>query len=609
MSIRFKTEIQCGMPPGASISSCSEVQVPIIDWNINPDPVQIIWQEGEPIPFDTTTVITFPELHELEEYSNYTDWRYAHEVQYGATEFFDVITAVDPFFVDFGVDRKAYFKLSWKNFHLLPPGQTQVLIKLLAHAKVGGNETVVEERFQTVYINNLTNSGDPGFPFLDKSIYNITYDTIQDTWIGDTLIKIHGAVEPVTFHVTPTAEPAGFGITPNPAINEAGINRLVNIASIYDTPGIFDYYVGWESNGTVWGTVIVRVHVTGISAGIQTNIKGSENFCLDDRFLKITRSNIAVDRMRMRLEMEFQLPNQSPITVVQTYENLFLTDDIVLYPGQEIQDFFHPLLDSYSDVTAPSPFGESELIHQPRLLFKMCKTSIILTEYDSNWLEYQTYNIGISYWLPGKKPKAWPWLTDFATRRSYSRSLISVCAVQEFFIKQNLHAIAGDQIDVSNIINADHWVVQLKFVRNAVPFNALDAIKRQGLRIEPTTEIQSSISVIYENQNLCADWFAFAGEYKNQPTLKSVMTENLSRNRKYKANVEMENVITLDTGWMFEEEIPQLWELMSAGVAFIRMSATNWLKVIPIGEKPLAYDSARNLHQSLVDFQIIKDER
>lgn len=608
MSIRFKKEIQCTMPPGASVSSCSEVMVPIIDWRIIPDPVQVSWQEGENLPFNTSTVITYPELHELEEYAGYTDWRYTHEAVFGSTEYYDVITEVDPNNVTFGANRKAYFQLRWKNFNLLPTGQTLLTIKLRAYAKVSGTETLIEEKTQQIFINNLTGAGNPGFPWLNKTMFEVTYDQIQDTWTGDTLITISGALDPVTFFVTPPADqPAGFEIEPNPASTTAGINRKTDIASIFDTPGIYDFYIGWTSGGFVWGTGIIRVFVTGISNGIKTNIKAKNNFCLDDKFVKITRSNPAVDRLRMILTLKFQLAGQAAETVYQSYEDVFLNNEISWYPGEEINDFFHPLLDLFAGITSESSTEGYEPLPKPKPLFAMCEARIQFQEYDSVWNEYLLYDLGISYWIPGKRPVSFPWLTSTGLRRSYFDSLISVCATRDDFLNGNLHQIAGDLVDLTEMPPVG-WLVYFQFSRDKVSFGPLDILKKSGLAIEPGIDPQRTISVMFENQNLVPDWFTFSHEHKKQPEFEFTMTEDLSANRKFKANVNREDTLTLNTGWFWESELELLTELCESNIAFIRIN-NKWIKAIPMTSKPLAYDSERSMHQQLVEFQILKDER
>lgn len=85
-------------------------------------------------------------------------------------------------------------------------------------------------------------------------------------------------------------------------------------------------------------------------------------------------------------------------------------------------------------------------------------------------------------------------------------------------------------------------------------------------------------------------------EYQHQ------IGEHLLSRERYKERVEEKRTFKLNTGWIFAEEIAVLWELVRSEQCFLKIQG-EWVKVIPISQKPLSYDSTRNLHSYVVEFQ------
>ncbi|MDO5509522.1 MAG: hypothetical protein Q4F57_02390, partial [Weeksellaceae bacterium] len=445
------------------------------------------------------------------------------------------------------------------------------------------------------------------YPALDREVYEIVYNTTEDTFIGHTLISVTGALSPVTF--TPLwAGNAGFEITPTAHHLQTSIQRTEHIASILTTPGVYDYEFSVSRNGIIYSIATIRVQVVGYMHLLRTNISSRENFCLDKNYIRLTKSASDVDRVRMTLYMQFQRRNEQPTLITQDYEYVFMQDELIIYPGQEIHDFFEDIRvdDAIPELANQGPGGHTVNHMSLRFLYSLCSVSIILQEYNSGYGAHARHEIKETHWIAGKRPVAYPYLTSSRLRRSYDASLISLCAVSHRFSAGNLHHIAAGTVDAA-VVSEPNRIVQLMFRRNQSSYAPLSILSHLNLKIEPGVNVLNPIDVIFQNQNHVADWFTFAKPHTRETEMEFVLTHNLVRNVRAKANTEETRKITLNTGWFFAEELVVLEELIKSPIAYIRIQR-DWYQAIPISKRPLHYDSERNLHQQLVEFQIVEND-
>ena len=190
-------------------------------------------------------------------------------------------------------------------------------------------------------------------------------------------------------------------------------------------------------------------------------------------------------------------------------------------------------------------------------------------------------------------------------RSTYKQSLISVSALTQEVRTRSLGQIGSNLIDLS-AIQDPLGVANFSFLRTTADetYGATTIIRKETLSLEPKPEPNGTpISALFQNQNFCPDWFSFAGEYEALVSYEHTLADNVLLSADYKAQVKTKRTYKLNTGWLFPEEIEVLWELIKSPVCFLRI-AGEWLKVIPITQKPLSFDSTRNLHSFVVEFQL-----
>lgn len=333
------------------------------------------------------------------------------------------------------------------------------------------------------------------------------------------------------------------------------------------------------------------------------------NFCLDEKKIIIRKQNPNAEFLKAHFMMVFFGYGKEEHLIEQTYEYVFFNNEVKLYPGEEVQDFF-------SEIGALEQLQINEnAVVSPKNLFKACKTDITISEYDSTGTIYKTEKLATSYFLPGRKPKAYPYLTNGVLRRTFTDSLICVSALQDEFIGRKLGEIAGNSVDTTSI-NIPKMVVNMTFRRFVADktFGERNIIKKEPLEFIPITNPTDVIDVLFQNQNFCPDWFSFSGEWEQHDDITHTLAENIQNGKDFKAHTEKKTTIKLNTGWLLEEEIPLLTELILSPLCFIRLgnigrlggidNEKKWIRAIPISKKSLVYDNLQNVRSFIVEFQI-----
>lgn len=319
-------------------------------------------------------------------------------------------------------------------------------------------------------------------------------------------------------------------------------------------------------------------------------------FCKDKDLLEV-RAKGDGDYMDMQLKIQFSGYGQQK-EVLQRYEYAFFNEKVKIDIGEEVQDFFEGIpnlrsltLNETRDITVYP-------------LYKAAVVDVVLVERSLNGEEKARYELKGLRYLPGKKPKCYPYLTQATLRSTYPESMVSLSALVKDIRSQQLVKIVSDRVRLTEV-REDYEVGNFSFLRSVadIRYSPTSIITYKGLSLEPKPGSNDRpILGIFENQNQCPDWFSFAGEWEGHVEYQHQIGEHLLSRERYKARVEEKRTFKLNTGWIFAEEIAVLWELVRSEQCFLKIQG-EWVKVIPISQKPLSYDSTRNLHSYVVEFQ------
>ncbi len=324
-------------------------------------------------------------------------------------------------------------------------------------------------------------------------------------------------------------------------------------------------------------------------------------FCLDNNPLEVKQSNASSVIAKMYLQMHFEGYGDKPYNLQQTYEQVFFQETATFYPGEEVQDFFMEV-NSFTQINT----NENEGV-VPNPLFNAASVNIVIKEFDSNDIEKKTYEFNNLYFLPGKKPVAFPYLTNSQIRTTYSDSLIMLPALGRDINTEKLKDITGVDVDVSAITN-EYAVYGLTIKRSELDriFGDRKVVDDSQIAFEPIPNPRDCIAAIFINQNHCPDWFTFSGEWEEYTELNQVLSKHTERGVDFKAKVSTKNTFKLNTGWLFEEELTLLAEMMRSKYCWIQLQG-EWVRCIPVSKKALPYDSERNVNSQIIEFQKVEE--
>lgn len=290
-------------------------------------------------------------------------------------------------------------------------------------------------------------------------------------------------------------------------------------------------------------------------------------------------------------------------SLTQQYDYVFFEDYAQMNIGEEVQDFFE-------DIPNLEVLNVSEhKLLSPKEIFSTTRVNVRAVETNFKGQTFKTHTFNDLHFLPGKKPEAFPFLTRSTLRSTYSDSLVSVCALTQDVKNLNLGQIASNLTDLSHIKNP-LGVANFAFRRSVgdQTYGANNVITKEKLSLEPKpNKHEVLIDAIFQNQNFCPDWFSFAGDYETLLNFEHHIADNILKSEDYKAFVKTKRTLKLNTGWLFPEEIDLLWELIKSPLCYLRIRG-QWVRVIPISQKPLSFDSNRNLHSMVVEFQSVSKE-
>ncbi len=157
----------------------------------------------------------------------------------------------------------------------------------------------------------------------------------------------------------------------------------------------------------------------GISA---TTISNSQDyFCLNKHHVEITKHDESVKFLQLNLDIIFEGINR---TILEGYEYVFFSDKLTVYPGKIIEVFF-------PDIDINHILNDSENFQKP-FLDNVCIVSFEIIEFDAGGNIVKRSFIEDVYFLPGKKPKAYPILSNGVVRSIYSNSFISLSKINNY---------------------------------------------------------------------------------------------------------------------------------------------------------------------------------
>lgn len=344
------------------------------------------------------------------------------------------------------------------------------------------------------------------------------------------------------------------------------------------------------SSGSV--TKNIQINLLNVQ-GIDSDFRGKPfYFALDKNKISLQKTNARAIYAVMELDMYIKGFGRE-FREKQYYEYQYFEDKIEIYPGEEIQDFFNRIKEN-----SPDDIGAWN--------YNLTIASIRITEHDDNDTEISDRRLNRLFFAPGKTPKCFPLFSDFPVRSTVSNSLISLysCNVNNTNL---LDDIFEKYTENPNVVSSRETVYPQLLHRNLFKEEWRNRIVDcKNVKFIPLPEIENPVHLFFETQNFVMEWFTVAEKYKTETEFEHLYND--AEIRGLKQGAERKDTLILNTGWILEEEIELVNQLLESRICFGFINGKK-MKLEPISKKNEMQDSEENIYSMDLEFKILEDER
>ena len=357
------------------------------------------------------------------------------------------------------------------------------------------------------------------------------------------------------------------------------------------------------TGGIINGNIEVKYDAVTITVPVELrvieffthNLQEQYNFCLDGKVINVSK-NLEVARfVRITATMKFRTPTETKELVVP-YIIPYFNDQAKLEIGIKIHRYFLK--------NRTSIFEEGKLIYHfdNKVHLYPCEASFKIEELDINQISiYEESFAGIKLY-PGKKPKLFPFLTNFAIRsRVYDSkhifSFISgLVTAEELFdinvTKNGLEAGCIARVKVERLENKITWSDEKVITAGGQTFRYFNIIEGKDV-----------VNVQWENQNLSPESITFKGLSNQSKELTHLFQENIFTGGSEKFDTTAIKTINISTGFILKSEEGLIEELMYSKFCVLEIGG-NFIKAAPSTSKIITEDKSRQLIEFDLEFKI-----
>lgn len=357
------------------------------------------------------------------------------------------------------------------------------------------------------------------------------------------------------------------------------------------------------SGGVLNGIIEVKYDAVTIQVPVElkviqfytNNFQEEYNFCLDDKIINVYK-NLEVARfVRITATMKFRTPTETSELVIP-YIVPYFKDQAKLDIGKKIHRYFIK--------NRTSIFEEGRLIYHfdNKVHLYPCEAYFKIEELDINQLPIYDESLPITKFYPGKKPKFFPFLTNFGIRsRVYDSkhifSFISgLVTAEELFdinvTKNGLEAGCIARVKVERTENKITWSDEKNLTAGG-----------QILKYYNIIEGKDLINVQWENQNLSPESITFKGQSAKSNEFTHLFQDNVFTSTTEKFDTTTVRTLNINTGFILKSEEALIEELMSSKFCILEMDG-KYITAAPSNSKIITEDKTRQLIDFDLEFKI-----
>ena len=334
-------------------------------------------------------------------------------------------------------------------------------------------------------------------------------------------------------------------------------------------------------------TVVAYIYLTGFE---------EYNFCLDNKRINFIKKDTAARFVKSTVTAYFENEDgQSTIVVPITVP--YYDDRASFDIGYKIHQYFLRLKKSVLSEPKKPTFDN-------KFWFSPAEVTIVVEELDVDYNVLNSDNVGMIRFYPGKKPKAFPILSNALVKQRIEGSKYI------FSYIQGLVDPATIAIGTANVF-PDGIVTRVKieddenkiiFPKKKV-FQITDQVQLTYLTLRKTGP--NLIHIQFENQNLVPEAFTFSGHFKNNPVYTHVYDQNLLNSIKEKFDVTKVISRTINTGFIAKACVPIIDEIIQSRLCFIEVNGVKY-RGFCTSDKIVDEDSSAELIQFDLEFLLVE---
>lgn len=333
----------------------------------------------------------------------------------------------------------------------------------------------------------------------------------------------------------------------------------------------------------------ISINLSVLQAIIHDFTNSNYFFALDKNKVILNKTNSSSTYVKMVLEMFFQGFGKEFLEN-QVYTFPFFKGSAEIYPGEEIQDFFIKAIDF---IRSANPQNQYNLANVNMKFYEMNDTDSVVSSFFLDNLRF----------APGKKPKCFPIFTDHSVRSTYTKSLINI-SVDKLSEKTEIVDLYNQYQLAKPVFSNSLGIDNFQFKREKFLSNLENSIISNSiLQFIPLPSVDEIVHIEWENQNLVFDWFSGVAKTKETTEIEHVTGESkLYKEEKFDSSYS--KPFTVNTGWILEEEIELISDLLMSRICIIHYKG-KVLKAFPIGKKNELNDSENNKFSMDLEFKIL----
>ena len=325
------------------------------------------------------------------------------------------------------------------------------------------------------------------------------------------------------------------------------------------------------------------------------NFQELYNFCLDQKILRVYKNLADARFVKITVTMKFRTPTETKDLVIP-FKIPYFQDKAALEIGKKIHRYFLK--------NRTSIFEEAALIYHfdNKAHLYPCEASFTIEELDINQFSIYEESFGGIKFYPGKRPKYFPFLTNFGVRsRDYNSkhifSFISglVTAEELFDINVTKNGLEPDCIAR---VKVEKWENKISF-----PDETIITAGDKSLVYYNLPDGKDVINVQWENQNLSPESITFRGLSNKPKDFSHLFQDNVFTGESEKFDTTAVRTINISTGFLLKAEEALIDELMYSKFCILEFNG-KYIKSAPSSSKLIFEDISKQLIEFDLEFKI-----